>query len=110
MGKRKSSLRRCSSNAKRIKLNRETESDNDRRMRLKIMKNNAIRLRQNESIQNRCLRLESMKNHAKFVRLNENESVRDIRISSVRNRADARRQFSDLKLAAFQYDCEIEYK
>lgn len=86
MVKRKSSLGRCTSHAKKVKLNRENKSVGNRSVRLETVRNSVSRFRQNESVENRDMRLESMENDAKRVRRNETETVRDIRISSVRNR------------------------
>lgn len=87
MGKRKSSLARCTSDVKRKKLNRAIETP-----------------------VNHDLRLKSMKNNAKRLRLNEADPKRESRILFLRNRAFIRGQCVDLNLAAFRYDSQIDYR
>lgn len=111
MTKRKSSLGRCSFNAKRMKLNRINETSSAHRARLETLRKNVKQSRYNETPSDHCARLETMRKNVQQSRDNETVVQRQKKLAEVRIRAYNRRkvQWSELKFAAFHYDSSIDY-
>lgn len=112
MVKRKSSLARDTSNAKRMKLNRNNETSSEYNKRLEKLRIQNKKSRSIEKIPKREERLTLKRNNAKRLRLNETVSNHEIRLMQMRKNYAERRemQWADLKFAAFNYNAQIEYK